>query len=291
MHVFIKCVTTARVPVHGELGFATKFSTSICHVACCAGTAAEDRNPAKKLIHAPAGTIPLGTCRYRPAKMIRPAVQLETFAAGRQQAMLLRQAAIPATRRHFQTQVRLPCILRSHWHAASTLHGMLTTSSWCKAGTSYVSFSSLERRARIYFVIAAASSATLHSAATGCAPVSTSMGDSDCQAGKKNPCSPLIEIPGTLVGRWVQDFSACESMWPFLHGLGVPYVAARLADLLQTTLEIRKCKVDGVNGLEITDYTLCALFPLASLLNHPNIMRCCTQLARTRQWCIWMVER
>ena len=47
--------------------------------------------------------------------------------------------------------------------------------------------------------------------------------------------------------------------WPFLHGLGVPWFAARLADLLHTTLEIRKRdggETTSCSVLEITDFTL-----------------------------------
>lgn len=64
------------------------------------------------------------------------------------------------------------------------------------------------------------------------------------------------ECPIALCGVWKQQMSSCESMCPFLAGLGMPnalqYVACPLVDTLKTTLRI-SCPDPGV--LEIVDKT------------------------------------
>ena len=48
------------------------------------------------------------------------------------------------------------------------------------------------------------------------------------------------QLPGSSIeGEWDQDVAACESMGPFLSGLGVPWFATKLVDCLHTALSIR----------------------------------------------------
>ena len=64
------------------------------------------------------------------------------------------------------------------------------------------------------------------------------------------------QCPTALCGVWKQQMSKCESMCPFLVGLGMPktlqYVACPLVDSLKTTLRI-SCPEPG--QLEIVDKT------------------------------------
>jgi hypothetical protein len=57
-----------------------------------------------------------------------------------------------------------------------------------------------------------------------------------------------------ICGCWAQDVDACESMGPFLQGLGVPWFATKLVDLLHTSLRI--ATLEEGRRLLIVDTTL-----------------------------------
>ena len=64
------------------------------------------------------------------------------------------------------------------------------------------------------------------------------------------------QCPSHLCGVWVQDVKRCESLCPFLEGLGLPksllWAACPVADRVRTTLRI-SCPSE--NTLEIVDKT------------------------------------
>lgn len=61
------------------------------------------------------------------------------------------------------------------------------------------------------------------------------------------------QCPQSLVGVWSQDMAACESMGPFLGGLGVPWFAWPIVDQLHTALHIT---APAPGSLQIEDQTL-----------------------------------
>ena len=55
------------------------------------------------------------------------------------------------------------------------------------------------------------------------------------------------------MGVWSQDMAACESMGPFLQGLGVPWFVWPIVDQLHTALHI---SAPAPGALQIVDQTL-----------------------------------
>lgn len=61
------------------------------------------------------------------------------------------------------------------------------------------------------------------------------------------------QCPKSLIGVWSQDMAACESMGPFLQGLGVPWFVWPIVDQLHTALHIT---APAPGALQIVDQTL-----------------------------------
>ena len=78
-------------------------------------------------------------------------------------------------------------------------------------------------------------------------------------------CTPALAqegsgCPAGLVGVWTQDMAACESLSPFLTGLGVPSFVHPIVDALHTALHITSSDDDpggdGPGQVCIVDFTL-----------------------------------
>jgi hypothetical protein len=72
--------------------------------------------------------------------------------------------------------------------------------------------------------------------AGGVVPVVLWWSAATANATASDDCRPA---GSSIAGEWDQDVAACESMGPFLAGLGVPWFATKLVDCLHTALSIR----------------------------------------------------
>ena len=96
----------------------------------------------------------------------------------------------------------------------------------------------------------AAAAAAGAAAATATAVVALA---SQSGGGTAAGCAARVQCPEPLVGVWSQDMAACESMGPFLQGLGVPWFVWPIVDQLHTALHI---SAPAPGALQIVDQTL-----------------------------------
>lgn len=105
-----------------------------------------------------------------------------------------------------------------------------------------------QRRATAAAGAAAAAAGAAAATATAVVALASQSG-----GGTAAGCAARVQCPEPLVGVWSQDMAACESMGPFLQGLGVPWFVWPIVDQLHTALHI---SAPAPGALQIVDQTL-----------------------------------